>query len=167
MSEPHVTCRRTDLRALFLEFLALEGNVKSTMVDGIPFAIDTKIPSEKPTHGPCCTCQTCGRDHDTCICGHNDTLDALDKFLDERVEWDGDAGDVIDEVWGIYWTLRCKHKNKLKFICGCGDHSPEWCKGLPLIGWAWVLYNEGWSVKKDKTVLQCFGCGATEEAMND
>jgi len=23
----------------------------------------------KPTHGTCCTCQTCGWDYDNCICG--------------------------------------------------------------------------------------------------
>lgn len=22
----------------------------------------------KPNHGPCCTCQDCGHDHDNCIC---------------------------------------------------------------------------------------------------
>ncbi len=31
-----------------------------------------KIYTEKdkvqPTHGPCCTCQTCGHDYDNCIC---------------------------------------------------------------------------------------------------
>lgn len=27
-----------------------------------------KQPWEKPTHGNCCTCQTCGWDHDSCKC---------------------------------------------------------------------------------------------------
>ena len=26
-------------------------------------------PWRKPTHGSCCTCQICGDDRDTCICG--------------------------------------------------------------------------------------------------
>jgi len=30
------------------------------------------ISAEKPTHGPCCTCQTCGRYHDDCVCVHNE-----------------------------------------------------------------------------------------------
>lgn len=31
---------------------------------------------QKPSHGPCCTCQVCGHDHDTCVCEHN-TIQAL------------------------------------------------------------------------------------------
>jgi len=26
----------------------------------------------KPGHGPCCTCQICGRDYDYCVCEHNE-----------------------------------------------------------------------------------------------
>lgn len=33
----------------------------------------------KPGHGPCCTCQTCGRPHDwECVCEHNDIAKALE-----------------------------------------------------------------------------------------
>lgn len=31
----------------------------------------------KPSHGPCCTCQTCGHEHDECVCSHNDLLQKL------------------------------------------------------------------------------------------
>jgi len=33
----------------------------------------------KPTHGPCCTCQRCGLDYDTCRC-------SLDDVADENAE---------------------------------------------------------------------------------
>lgn len=33
----------------------------------------------KPNHGPCCTCQKCGRDHDACVCEHNRLLDLLNS----------------------------------------------------------------------------------------
>jgi hypothetical protein len=28
----------------------------------------SKEDKRKPTHGPCCTCQTCGQFYDDCIC---------------------------------------------------------------------------------------------------
>jgi hypothetical protein len=28
-------------------------------------------PIQKPKHGNCCTCQSCGQYHDECICEHN------------------------------------------------------------------------------------------------
>lgn len=33
----------------------------------------------KPTHGNCCTCQTCGYSHDDCVCEHNHWIDFLGK----------------------------------------------------------------------------------------
>ena len=35
------------------------------------------IPAEKPFHGNCCCCQTCGRAHDECVCSHNELLKAI------------------------------------------------------------------------------------------
>ena len=35
------------------------------------------IPPEKPGHGPCCTCQKCGRNHDDCVCQHNEIETAI------------------------------------------------------------------------------------------
>jgi len=42
------------------------------------------IPHRKPTHGPCCTCQTCGHSHDgsDCACSHNELLKDLLKITD-------------------------------------------------------------------------------------
>ena len=30
-----------------------------------------------PSHGPCCTCQSCGFDFDSCVCDHNSLLKDL------------------------------------------------------------------------------------------
>lgn len=34
----------------------------------------------KPTHGPCCTCQKCGYDHDDCVCCHNELIDYIEEL---------------------------------------------------------------------------------------
>lgn len=39
-----------------------------------------KLSHIKPSHGPCCTCQTCGHHHDDCVCGHNEILDILNDL---------------------------------------------------------------------------------------
>ena len=39
-----------------------------------------KVEPIKPTHGSCCTCQTCGRNYDDCVCDHNDWIDRLESF---------------------------------------------------------------------------------------
>jgi len=36
-------------------------------------------PNQKPSHGSCCTCQTCGYDYDNCNC----TIREIIKFIDE------------------------------------------------------------------------------------
>ena len=38
------------------------------------------IENKKPYHGSCCCCQTCGRSYDgldSCVCNHNELLNAL------------------------------------------------------------------------------------------
>lgn len=45
-----------------------------------------KIPTRKPTHGNCCTCQDCGYGHDECICEHNDWVDAVNGFTTIMVD---------------------------------------------------------------------------------
>lgn len=37
----------------------------------------------KPGHGPCCTCQRCGHDHDDCLCGISENLDRAMDFITE------------------------------------------------------------------------------------
>lgn len=34
-------------------------------------------PFIKPSHGPCCTCQTCGYHHDDCVCEDNEIIEAI------------------------------------------------------------------------------------------
>ncbi len=40
------------------------------------------LETRKPTHGNCCTCQTCGQGHDECVCDHNELLQALEGGKD-------------------------------------------------------------------------------------
>ncbi len=37
-----------------------------------------RIPTKKPGHGNCCTCQDCGHYHDECVCEHNEIEDILE-----------------------------------------------------------------------------------------
>lgn len=37
--------------------------------------LESLIDKRKPTHGPCCTCQTCGYDFDTCACDFNHRIE--------------------------------------------------------------------------------------------
>ncbi len=34
-------------------------------------------PPVRPGHGPCCTCQECGRGHDECVCESNNLLGVI------------------------------------------------------------------------------------------
>lgn len=40
----------------------------------------------KPTHGSCCTCQTCGYDYDNCICGYSEYLEKAWEII-ERFQY--------------------------------------------------------------------------------
>lgn len=37
-------------------------------------------PPIKPTHGPCCTCQVCGRGYSDCVCSSNEIVLELNKL---------------------------------------------------------------------------------------
>lgn len=39
-----------------------------------------KIKTIKPTHGPCCTCQSCGYYYDDCVCTHNEIVDTINSL---------------------------------------------------------------------------------------
>lgn len=41
----------------------------------------------KPTHGTCCTCQTCGFDYDSCECGNNRFHDQEIKHYQEIIDY--------------------------------------------------------------------------------
>ena len=48
------------------------------------------LPTRKPTHGSCCTCQDCGEDYDDCVCSHNECWTRIQEILArERGERDG------------------------------------------------------------------------------
>ena len=47
-------------------------------------------PYRKPTHGSCCTCQTCGQYYDDCLCGISDDITFAWQVLDK-----------LDEDWRI------------------------------------------------------------------
>ena len=41
-----------------------------------------KVKRIKPTHGPCCTCQTCGYGFDDCICWENEKIEICEYVED-------------------------------------------------------------------------------------
>jgi len=44
-------------------------------------------PWSRPTHGTCCTCQTCGWDHDNCQCGYSDDeYPEKTRLLEDEIE---------------------------------------------------------------------------------
>ena len=54
----------------------------------------------KPTHGPCCTCQKCGLDYDTCRCSLDDVADELEKAeaaLEAAGAWQADRAAVCED----------------------------------------------------------------------
>ena len=42
-----------------------------------------KLERTTPGHGSCCTCQTCGRHYDGCVCYSNGLLKAINKAFEE------------------------------------------------------------------------------------
>lgn len=52
---------------VFIDFLISEDILKNKEIK----------PHIKPSHGPCCTCQTCGYYHDECVCSNNDLLNKI------------------------------------------------------------------------------------------
>ena len=57
----------------------------------------------KPTHGPCCTCQACGLDYDSCRCDLDDIADQLNaaraevaSLREELARMSDEFADVLD-----------------------------------------------------------------------
>jgi len=42
-------------------------------------------PRQKPGHGPCCTCQTCGYHHDDCVCWLSENLEEAWEVVEKMV----------------------------------------------------------------------------------
>ena len=71
----------------------------------------TKEDRIEPHHGPCCTCQVCGYNHDECIC----------QFFEEPCI--SCPYRECDHVWEPISTDRTKSE----WVAGLGDH-PEICR---------------------------------------
>lgn len=52
-------------------------------------APDLKVNKIKPTHGNCCTCQTCGHSHDECFCWENKRVEACEAYEQLQAEREG------------------------------------------------------------------------------
>ena len=60
---------------------------------------------KKPTHGPCCTCQTCGWNHDECQCDWDPCDNIADAFLLlEKVKEDKNEKRVQFNSIGKSWS---------------------------------------------------------------
>ena len=53
-----------------IDYLFLEGYIRAKQ----------PVKPIKPTHGSCCTCQTCGFFHDICVCETNRLLADLERL---------------------------------------------------------------------------------------
>lgn len=73
------TCGVVDKQKL-IKFLCDEGYLRDNKYE--------IIPPIKPGHGSCCTCQTCGRPYDECVCSHNDFVRAIEACTRETNEED-------------------------------------------------------------------------------
>ena len=58
------------MRIKFIQLLIDDGYLK-----GSDFIVGVK-----PTHGNCCTCQTCGYAHEDCVCSHNELLKKIKEL---------------------------------------------------------------------------------------
>lgn len=59
----------------------------------------------KPTHGTCCTCQTCGHDIEDCACGWSEDVEKSHRVIDRMGElgwyfkcW---GPNPVIEVWAV------------------------------------------------------------------
>lgn len=56
-------------------------------------------PWSRPTHGACCTCQTCGWDYDNCQCGYADhDYPEKTRMLEDEIEKRGLQESYIREL---------------------------------------------------------------------
>jgi hypothetical protein len=65
---------------------------------------------QKPTHGTCCTCQTCGGDNDYCDCPRNKVLDeVLSRLSDKGANPLKECCKKPYLVWGESEYLTCQN----------------------------------------------------------
>jgi len=66
LAERNVHAARAAILAEFATLEAERDDLKARLAD-----------LHRPTHGPCCTCQTCGKPYDECRCDIDDLADEL------------------------------------------------------------------------------------------
>ena len=57
-------------------------DIKEFMRHEFSIMKDAVVQKQKPTHGPCCTCQKCGFNHDDCKCWENSLIE-LRNYIDQ------------------------------------------------------------------------------------
>jgi len=76
------------------------------MVESMEGSLEDK-PNRTPTHGSCCTCQTCGYHYDDCVCSRREWIKKIDQAI---VELDAleltidELNVVITDVMGAEWN---------------------------------------------------------------
>lgn len=66
--------------------MSLHNRLKRILIDRLVSEGFLRKPEDivriTPTHGPCCTCQTCGHDYDDCACEDKWLLDIINDVFD-------------------------------------------------------------------------------------
>ena len=69
MINPNSYIKKVDI----INLLISEGYIK----EYLGYKLAERI---KPSHGNCCTCQTCGQGHDDCVCDHNRWIENIENL---------------------------------------------------------------------------------------
>jgi hypothetical protein len=81
-----------------------------------------------PTHGYCCTCQTCGWDHDNCQCGYSTEIEmafrVVEKFVADGffVAVESPAGPA-DKTWRASFSEPVPHPTAWSADCSTAPHA--------------------------------------------
>ena len=66
-------------------------------------------PFQKPGHGPCCTCRTCGWHYDECKCHREDDCEFIYTELEPWIERQGLAPEYIEYLSGVVLPRDLEH----------------------------------------------------------
>ena len=131
-----------DLRELvtvaikYRKSLKEQGKAKDETIDGVIDLLIEEgvlqgkeiIPTEKPCHGRCCTCQECGKEHEYCVCQHNAILESLNKLK--------------------------QPKKKIECFCGKEHEVPPDGKYVMPCGARWQVINGGVAMEKNPNLRE-------------
>jgi hypothetical protein len=81
----------------------------------------------KPSHGSCCSCQTCGHFNDECQCGYHDSWSQLGPLIEKygkvvmtRTGYDTYSNEAfIAEITTADWVCSYTHFGNTKLIALC------------------------------------------------